>query len=442
MNILTGSQNDDSRLDLAVAYRDGNSNTILWLSVCIKTLVSIFVIVALSADTYGSSHRQRETTWFELSTVSSARAVTTEPVQAQFQAQCNPRTGLSAPLGLCTSASPCRHQKGQFVISSIDRPVCTTVNPRQPVFRDGSPRAWIDGSGTPRYACIFQPAGASRESPRPLVLWLHGGLGAADDVYNYTLLRQKAAFFDLSGDPSRPGFILVSIQGRNIHYPTGLPPGSREGPHHDIYFRDLRTNTANPDLQYYDHLVDAFVAEGVVDPQRIYVMGWSNGGFMAQMYAISRFVTPTPEGNHVAAAAVFGAADPFNNTTVDQRPSCQLNPYPPSQVRIYLIHRSCDAACACSPAQMAQFSTPPGYNLLDWISALKNEVRNPNIVFHLIDDNGKPTESCDDGIRCKLWWGRRRGLINHNRWPDGVADGGGRDWEVGMLEFLKRSPHP
>jgi hypothetical protein len=122
MNILTGSQNDDSRLDLAVAYRDGNSNTILWLSVCIKTLVSIFVIVALSADTYGSSHRQRETTWFELSTVSSARAVTTEPVQAQFQAQCNPRTGLSAPLGLCTSASPCRHQKGQFVISSIDQP--------------------------------------------------------------------------------------------------------------------------------------------------------------------------------------------------------------------------------------------------------------------------------------------------------------------------------
>jgi hypothetical protein len=275
-----------------------------------------------------------------------------------------------------------------------------------------------------------------------LILWLHGGLGAADDVYNYTLLRQKAASFDLSGDPSRSGFILASIQARNIHYPTGHPPGSREGPHHDIYFRDLRTNTANPDLQYYDHLVDAFVAQGVVDPRRIYVMGWSNGGFMAQMYAIARFATPTPEGNHVAAAAGFGAADPFHNTTADQKPSCQLNQYPQSHVGIYLIQRSCDAACACSPTQMARFSTPPGYNFLEWIRTLKNEVRNPNVVFHLIDDNSNATESCDDGIRCSLWWGRGRGLINHLRWPDGVNDESGRDWEVSMLEFLKRSPHP
>jgi hypothetical protein len=358
-----------------------------------------------------------------------------------FEAQCNPRTGLSEPLALCMPQSPCRHQRGHLITSPTDRPACTTRNPRRPFFRDGPPRKWTDDDGTPRYACIFRPEGVSRTSARPLVLWLHGGEGSADDLYNYTSLRQKASTFNLSGDPSRLGFILVSIQGRNIHYPTDHPPGSREGPHHDIYFRDLRINTTNQDLKYYDHPIDSFVTEGIVDPKKIYVMGWSNGGFMAQMYAIARFATTTPGGNHIAAAVAFGAADPFNNTIVEQRPSCQLDPYPTSKVPIYLIHRSCDAACACSPAQLTQFDTPPGYNLLDWVSTLKDKVRNPKAVYQLINDRGKPTDSCDDGIRCVSRFGIRRGLMNHLHWPDGVANGGGRDWEVEMLEFLRDNPH-
>jgi pimeloyl-ACP methyl ester carboxylesterase len=397
--------------------------------VCLKVLVGILVIATLGARS-ANSHWPEEGT-----------------------GQCNASTGLSKPLGLCTIQSPCRHQKGYSIVSLIDSPSCTTASPwkapaiaasphaTRPFFRDKIMSEWLDNNGTPRHACVFRPEGISRESPRPLVLWLHGGEGSADNVYTLTSLRQKAPSFDLSGDSARPGFILVSIQGRNIHFPTGIPPGSREGAHHDFYFRDLRTNTENSDLKYYDHLLDSFVTEGIVDPKRIYVMGWSNGGFMAQLYALARFTTPTPGGNHVAAAVAFGAADPFNNTTIDQRPSCQLDPYPTSKVPIYLIQRSCDAACACSPKQMALFSTPPGYVSLEWVRALQNKVRNPNAVQQLIDDRGNPTQVCDDGLQCLSRRGILRGLINHARWPDGVADRGGRDWEVDMLTFLKRNSH-
>jgi hypothetical protein len=34
------------------------------------------------------------------------------------------------------------------------------------------------------------------------------------------------------------------------------------------------------------------------------------------------------------------------------------------------------------------------------------------------------------------------GTLNHLRWPDGVADMGGHDWEPTMLGFLSAHPHP
>jgi hypothetical protein len=84
---------------------------------------------------------------------------------------------------------------------------------------------------------------------------------------------------------------------------------------------------------------------------------------------------------------------------------------------------------------MARFGTPPGYNVVEWFSLLKSRVRDPAVALQLIDSAGRSTSSCDDGIRCV----RRKGLINHLRWPDGVADGGGMDWENDMLDFLKRN---
>ena len=61
--------------------------------------------------------------------------------------------------------------------------------------------------------------------------------------------------------------------------------GSKDGSHWDFYHRNLSSLSSNPDVALADAIIDAEVASGHVDPERIFVMGWSNGGFFAQMYA-------------------------------------------------------------------------------------------------------------------------------------------------------------
>lgn len=211
-------------------------------------------------------------------------------------------TGAPAPLAVCTQANPCTRPAKELNVSEITEPssapLCSTTQPGRAIYDDGAPHHSVDADGVDRYACLYQPGGASASAPRPLVIFLHGGgSGNAGNVYNFTSLRAKAESYVL-GDAARPGFLLLSIQGRNLHYPTF---NNRDGRHHDFYYRDLRSPSTNPDVANLDRLIDELVATGVVDTRRIYLMGWSNGGFFGQMYAIARHTTPTPGGNRVAA---------------------------------------------------------------------------------------------------------------------------------------------
>ena len=53
-----------------------------------------------------------------------------------------------------------------------------------------------------------------------------------------------------------------------------------EGTKNDYLYRDFKKNV---DIKFVDKLIDKFVAKKEVDPQRIFVSGWSNGGQFAQM---------------------------------------------------------------------------------------------------------------------------------------------------------------
>jgi hypothetical protein len=91
-------------------------------------------------------------------------------------------------------------------------------------------------------------------------------------------------------------------QRRNLHWYGPNPPAS----HHDYLFRDLSTDSCSPDIRSADRLIDDLVATGAIDRSRIYVAGWSNGAYFSELYAIARFTTPTPGGNHVASAVAYG----------------------------------------------------------------------------------------------------------------------------------------
>jgi poly(3-hydroxybutyrate) depolymerase len=342
---------------------------------------------------------------------------------------CNGDTGLCAPLASCTPGNPCSGIAGKRYTDPAPMAVCKTSRGGRPVFDDGAPRTWIDlPTGDRRSACVFVPPAAGQSAKLPLVIFMHGAYGSAQGGYDYLSLRSKAPEFDLTGDPARRGFLLAFGQGRSIHYPNGNP----EGPHHDIYFRDLASPSANPDVRYLDTLIDDLVDGGLVDPSRIYVTGWSNGAFFGQLYAVARHETPTPRGNRVAAAAVFAGGDPFNNTQGGQLPSCQLAAYPATTVPILSVLRACDAMVGCDESHRAKFGLPPGYAATEFLARLGD----PNAQALFLGSDGSTAPGCAAASAC----GVLAGAANHIHWPDGIADGSGNDREPDMLRFLREHP--
>ena len=376
-------------------------------------------------------------------------------------ALCNSSTGLRAPLPACSSGSPCTRLAAELGVAP---PPITT-----PTITPSCAGAWDElftqaVLGFTRHVCIHRPPGASSSLKRPLVVWFHpGGDSAADTlIENETDLLAKADVFDLTGDMTRPGFILASVQGRNLHFPTAAP---RDGQHHDFYYRDLASPSTNPDIANVDALIDKIVAEGIVDTDRIYVMGWSNGAFFSQLYAIARNTTATAGGSYVAAASVFTSAspfgdvsfDPFDDTVHDDGSSCAITP-PASAVPINIVYRTSDAAVACDTVQAACFSTEPGYTTEDWLTQAGSAglsvsglliggieplrpVSQDAIAANCTDYSAgcPPNDDCTTdpaGDYCLS-------IVNHARWPDGIYNffSSMVDREVDMLQFLKNNPH-
>ncbi|MFP6683725.1 MAG: hypothetical protein VB934_03395 [Polyangiaceae bacterium] len=306
--------------------------------------------------------------------------------------------------------------------------------------------------GTTRYACVYRPPNAAIGG-RPLVLFFHPGGVGANVAEQETLLLDKAAAYDL-GEPGDTGFVLAVVQGRNLHFPTVAP---RDGRHHDFYHRDLGQPSTNPDIKSADTLVDALVAEGSVRADRIYVMGWSNGAFFGQLYAIARHDTPTAGGHRVAAAAVFAAASPFDNIEYDpfgdvaySGPSCKLASIPASTVPIQLTHRTSDLAVPCGASDAACFGNEPGYVTSSWLSDAASAL--PGLEGRLIggvepgnmlDAPAKQCANVDSSCNVESCIENRNGvhclcLVNHLRWPDGAYPMGmGIDNEPAMLDFLR-----
>jgi hypothetical protein len=130
---------------------------------------------------------------------------------------CDPNVGLCAPAPICSPLAPCTIGSNEITL-----PDCMTTASGRPVYDDAPALMWNDAvTGEQRAACVFHPTGASPASLRPLVMFFHNPDGSADTVYNATSLRTKATSFVLSGDPTRPGFVLVADQGRNLHAVNG-----------------------------------------------------------------------------------------------------------------------------------------------------------------------------------------------------------------------------
>ncbi len=339
---------------------------------------------------------------------------------------CNSTIGLCQPMPTCTVQDPCTNLLSTYPVDELTEP---TAIPD--CGADAPPVAWMDPvDNIIRYACESRPPGTSPTSTRPLLIYIHGSGGNADTLHLVTTLRDKAPTYDLTGEPLRPGFITVSTQGRNLHWPSSDP---QDGSKHDTFHRDFSTNR---DVAFVDAQIDRLVTEGVVDTQRIYIMGWSNGARFAGMYGIERHVNGTAMGSRIAAVANYSGGDPYENTTHDQMPSCKLATYPSSPVPFMLVSRTCDII-ACDQAQADGFATPPnpGNIASNWIDDLENVI-GADVTWLGITGIGTQlnicTPTCGIGVA----------ILNHVRWPNGIPDMSGNDYEIDMLDFLRNSPLP
>jgi len=112
------------------------------------------------------------------------------------------------------------------------------------------------------------PAGYSASTPAPLVLLLHG--------YSSTGLGQ-AQYFGMLPDADQHGYILA--------YPDGtIDPGGNRFWNATDACCNFGGSTVD-DVAYLGAVIDDVEAHYTVDPKRVYVVGHSNGGFMAHRLA-------------------------------------------------------------------------------------------------------------------------------------------------------------
>jgi hypothetical protein len=277
------------------------------------------------------------------------------------------------------------------------------------LFAGGETLNWSDRENEPRSACLFIPPGATRLSQRPLLVFLQGSVIPAPPqliISDWAALSSSA---DLSGDPQRPGFILLVPIGRNTQHFYPFPDDQGLG--WDNWYRNL--DRATPDLNLDVAAIDAFIAQvesrSIVDTERVYLTGWSNGAAMAQLYALN---TPA-----VAAAAVYSSPDPFS----DVQDPCYQSPFATTPTPLMDIHNACDIGGIC------QTGTRFHQDLARLYPALPQD---PVIVNAL----KMQVQACQAGCASQGFAALDAGVLNQVIWP--------RNWNNAMFTWLREHPLP
>lgn len=261
----------------------------------------------------------------------------------------------------------------------------------------------ITVNGSTRHYCSYNDADAAR---LPLIVFMHGA-GDSPDALAHTDLPKKALQPIFNGST---GFVLIAPLGRYLEWPRSGAGGC--GMHWDFYHRNLKSPSDNPDVALVDALIDEYVSSGKVDPDKVFMTGWSNGGFFSQLYTVARFSLGTPKTDtKIRAASVFTAADPFNDIAFNHTPSCELQPYPKSQAPLMITSKDCDLIC-CNAKQPCP-SSSPGYYVEEWVADAQKKMGN-QIRWDLINAAGELVHECDDNpSTCN----NVRAIANHIKWP-------------------------
>lgn len=143
-----------------------------------------------------------------------------------------------------------------------------------------------------RSCIVHVPAAVDGRMPLPLVIMLHGMGGTAMNALRETGWSAKAdeqTFIVVYPEATRPDATKPPSLGRN---PQAWNDGSGR-----FHAAERRVD----DVAFLDAMIDRIAADHIVDPQRIFVAGFSNGASMA-------FRAGAELSHHVAAIAPHSGA--------------------------------------------------------------------------------------------------------------------------------------
>lgn len=242
--------------------------------------------------------------------------------------------------------------------------------------------------------CVHAPALA--KAGLPVVLLLHGYASNGEAQSHY---------FDLDAAVQRRGFILVK--------PNGTPDTA--GRQYWRAGRHLSTPNAPDDVAYLSAVLDDVVAEFSADASRLFVLGHSNGAFMANYLACQR-------SERIAAiVSLAGAVDPEN---------C----HPAQPLSVLTVHGTGDVLIKYGGGTAGFLGTYPAADvtLAFWAKADGCKgTRSPGKALHLTctgtaaETSVSSYAGCPPGIGVEHWKLDGVGHVPNfalPAWPDAVLD--------------------
>jgi poly(3-hydroxybutyrate) depolymerase len=282
----------------------------------------------------------------------------------------SPDASVRAPVeGACVAEEG---QPNREIRRTLGRPAC----------RGAQVMEWKDAEGSPRYACVFSPPGVETRAPLPLVIFFHGPEDDPTAVDKKTGLRKLASTYNLTGDASHTGVIVLAPQGRALKR-------GKQG----AIFETEYTGPDNVDVAAVDHFVAELEGKGLVDKRRIYALGDALGGHMAATLAMIR-------ADRVAAFAAFAADAP-------RAAWACAGPPPPGMV----IYRACDGFVSCESVER-------------WLRA--RDATGAETAWLRLGAAGEEEPNCSVKNKCTPL----KSEIHHRRWP--------KPRETDLLRFFAR----
>ncbi len=153
----------------------------------------------------------------------------------------------------------------------------------------GSHTLDIDVDGQQRSYILYVPSGLSL--PAPFVVALHGNGDTASNFLSYSQLGQSA---------QTNGFLLA--------VPQAIPDSAPYGVDWDAY---TEPPSSNKDYRFVEEVRNAWAA--CADSARVYVLGYSQGGFLA-------FYVGMKDAGELGAIHVQSAANPLSSALITSAP--------------------------------------------------------------------------------------------------------------------------